>query len=263
MRIIICATLLAVASINAEAGTPITAGNVLQPSCNPVQGSFYPANGYKPKTTKVSTGKSITAGDVVFYASLAKFEPYYSSTKNAEIKDKSPVTPDTPLEANKLYSVWGIYKIKETGKQYIILNTTGSFRYGMAVLKEDGFLCSDMVFDTSGKGAYGFAGMPQAYQEIPFTLVEKTVEDARQIAVAITLKEFDAVSFKLNVTVLVNGKVNSTKEVGFDLISGMADIGGLHIEAEAEGKTSIKIKSISEPSDYAVWLNDVFKINKI
>jgi hypothetical protein len=37
MRIIICATLLAVASINAEAGTPITAGNVLQPSCNPVQ----------------------------------------------------------------------------------------------------------------------------------------------------------------------------------------------------------------------------------
>lgn len=256
------ALLLAGIFQSAGAAVQVTEGNVLQASCNfPSSlddirsvGTLTPGKGNLVKNKKVSTGKLIATGDVVFYAQLEKSSSFYSSKKAAEIKDKSPFTPDKKLDADRKYPVWAYYTMKN-GKKFAILDIRG---YTMPVVNEDGFLCSDVIMED--KGMLKSVGMPQAFQEIPFERVEEPVGDGNTTAIAITFKEFDAVSFTFDVAILNNGRVVSRKIVGFDLLSGQADIGGLIVEVGAAGKASIKIKSIAEPLDYAVWMKRVFNI---
>lgn len=250
-------------STGAGAAVQITEGNVLQPSCNfpsslddiRSYGTLTSGQGNLVKNKKVSAGKTIAAGDVVFYAQLEKSLSFYVSTKDAEIKDKSPFAPDKKLDANRKYSVWANYTMKN-GKKFAFLSGTGG--YLMPIVNENGFLCSDVIMED--KGVLKSVAMPQAYQEIAFARTEEPAGDGNTTAIAITLKEFDAVSFTLDVAVLNNGRVASRKLVGFDLMSGQADIGGLIVDVESAGKAAIKIKTITEPLDYAVWLKKVFNI---
>lgn len=253
-------------SAGAYAAVQITEGNVLQPSCDfpsslsdiREYGTLTSGQGNLVKNQKVSTGQSIAAGDVVFYAQIEKSNSFYVSTKDAEIKDKSPFTPDKKLDANQKYQVWGNYIMKNGKKFAILAGVGGRFDYSMPVVNEKGFLCSDVIMEN--KGCFESVGMPQAYQQIAFEKIEVPVGDGNTTAIAITLKEFDAVSFTLEVAVLNNGRVASRKQVGFDLLSGQADIGGLIVEVASAGKAAIKVKSITEPLDYAVWLKKVFNI---
>jgi|GEM_PF-2242006 len=245
-----------------NAAVQITEGNVLQESCNFPSGLtdirsvgiLTPGNGNLVKNKKTSTGRSVSNGDVAFYVQLEKSSSFYVSKKAAEIKDKSPFTPDIKLDAERKYPVWGNY-VTNSGKRFSLLDVRG---YSFVIVKDDGFLCSDVVMFS--KGELKSVGMPQAFQEQPFERVEDPIGDGNTTAIAITLKEFDSVSFTLDVAVLNNGRVVSRKSVGFDLLSGRADIGGLIIEVEVTDKTAIKVKSITEPSDWAVWLKKVFAI---
>ncbi len=238
----------------------------MQPACSDLPmsitdirsvGTLTGPEGYLVKNKKVAAGKSVSNGDVVYYAALEKSATFYTSKKAAQIPDRSPLTPDMQLDADRKYPAWGNYTMKN-GKKFILLRSGG---YAFPVLNENGFLCSDVI--KSDKDGITTVGMPQAWQEVPFEKVEEPVGDGQTVAVAITLKEFDSVSFTLDVAVLVNGKISSRKTVGYDLMSGSADIGGLIVEVAAEGKSAIKINSVTEPADYSVWLKKVFNIDKI
>jgi hypothetical protein len=218
ISLFLSALLLAgVLSHSADAAVQVTEGNVPQASCNlpsPLDdirsvGVLTSGSGYVVKNKKVSTGKSISPGDVIFYTQLEKSSVFYTSKKAAEIKDRSPFNPDTKLDANRKYSVWGNYTMKN-GNKFSILEVG---QYFMAVVKEDGFLCSDVLRkDSSGRISTG--GMPQAFQEIPFEKQEEPKGDGNTTAIAITLKEFDSVSFTIDVAVLNNGRVSSRKLMG-------------------------------------------------
>lgn len=247
----------------AFAAEPVTPGNVLQPSCDfPTSlydirsvGVLTSGEGNVVKNKKVSTGKSIATGDVIFYAQLEKSRTSYSTKKDAQIQDKSPITPDMKIDANRKYSVWGNLTMNGSGKKFALLDIRG---YALAVVNENGFLCSEVI--RVMKNEFSSVGMPQAYQEVPFEKLEEPVGDGNTTAIAMTLKEFDAVSFTIDLAVLKNGKVLSRKAIGFDLISGQANVGGLVVEVEADGKSALKIKSIVEPLDFSIWMKQIFNI---
>lgn len=247
----------------AAASVQITPGNVLQPSCDLGRfpnlrdlGTITSPEGNLVKNRKISTGKSIAVGDMVFYVQLEKSNVTYVSEKAAEILNKSFFTPDQKLEANRKYPVWGFFSMPD-GRKFTIL--TGVEGVTFPLVKEDGMLCSDEAYSRDGYQVQ-LAGFPQAYQELPFNKVEEPVNDGNTIAIAITLKELDSVSFTLDVAVLKNGKLVSRKSVGYDLMSSEANISGLIVGVEPGGKGLVKVKSINEPSDFSLWMKKVFNI---
>lgn len=260
----IAVLLLAATSLSSYAGVNVSEGNVLQLECDFPRGTdirsigtLTQGGGYIEKNKKVSTGQSVMTGDVIFYVALEKSRTSYISPKNINIKDKGIFTRDILLSANQKYPVWRNYTKRSTGEKFALLDIND---YAFVVVKEDGFLCSNMIGEGMSSPLSSL-GMPQVYQELPFTKSEEPTGDGKTIAIAITLKELDSVSFTLDIAVLANGKVASRKSVAYDMFVGTANLGSLTIDVAPNGKTALRIKSIAEPMDYSRWLNDVFGIN--
>jgi len=89
-------------------------------------------------------------------------------------------------------------------------------------------------------------GLPQVFQDpnVPFQKIEESIGDGNTVAVAISLKESDAVSATFDVAVLRNGRVENRKTVGFDKMAGEAKIGEMTINF-AGGSTGNMIRVTS------------------
>ena len=128
----------------------------------------------------------------------------------------------------------------------------------MPIITTGGKLCSNEIGNFNG--ALKISGFPQAYQS-PDSLFVKSVEpieDGKTMAVAITLKDFDAASITFEITLLRNNQVVRKKTIGFDRLSGQGNIGSLAVQYEnGSAPMSIRITSISEPDDWSTWLRQV------
>jgi len=111
----ILATIFAVCfSSAAFSAVQVSPGNELVSECDlPSRGEDFrtvgtlsSASGRSVKKEITAVGKEIKQGDAVYYVQLEKSKIYYTSPKQIEIKDQSPLTPDAIAEANK--KIWGV-----------------------------------------------------------------------------------------------------------------------------------------------------------
>ncbi len=263
--ILVTAIWAIIISAPAIAGFPVSPGNELVAECDlPSRlddirsvGALQPPPALSPVKTVITPGKDLAIGDAVFYVKLQNSRTYYSISKPAQIIDRSPFTPDTQAEAGKKYQVWAYYTYRKTGQKFVLLNIPS---WGVPIITQDGKLCSAEVL--SNDQGMKLAGMPQAYQapDAVFEKSEEPVGDNNSAAIAITLKDADAVSVTFEVAYLRNGRVENRKTLGFDRMSGEGKVGTMNIQfgnGSGGGKT-IRIKTVEEPDNWSAWLKDVF-----
>ena len=262
----ILATIFAVCfSSAAFSAVQVSPGNELVSECDlPSRGEDFrtvgtlsSASGRSVKKEITAVGKEIKQGDAVYYVQLEKSKTYYTSSKQVEIKDQSPLTPDAIAEDNKKFGVYAYYTYRKTGEQFILLEAGAPV--GPIVMKSNGKLCSVAILSDNNGMRRG--GLPQIFQDpnVPFQKIEESVGDGNTVAVAISLKESDAVSATFDVAVLRNGRVENRKTVGFDKMAGEAKIGEMTINfAGGSSGNKIRVTSLNAPTNWASWLDTVF-----
>lgn len=245
-------------STNAMAGIPPSPGNAPQLPCEVSRvnslrelGQVALGRSFVTKDRKSSVGNSIGIGDLVYYVSLVDGVKYYTTPKQIEILDGSPLTPDVALVPAGKYEAFGTFRDKN-GRRFDLVAVDG-----FTVMVDDtGMICSTRLNDRLVAVA-----MPTVYQELPVaaTLTEAPVANPRRISIAVTVREMDAASFSLDVSVLVNGQAQQRRTSTFDLFGGQAKIGDLEVAVSRGPSGGLKIDSLVEPSDYDLWIKQIFR----
>ncbi|MEC4720451.1 hypothetical protein RY831_14910 [Noviherbaspirillum sp. CPCC 100848] len=245
-------------STAAMAGIPPTPGNVPQLPCEVSRVSSLHELGqvaigrtFVTKDRKSSVGNAIGAGDLVYYVSLVDGVKYYTTPKQIEILDGSPLTPDVALVPAGKYESFGTFRDKN-GRRFDLV-AVGGFT---VMVDDTGMICSTRLNDRLVSVA-----MPTVYQEVPVTATmgEAAAANPRRVSIAVTVREIDAASFSLDVSVLVNGQAQQRRTSTFDLFSGQAKIGDLEVAVSRGPAGGLKIDSLVEPADYDIWLKQIFR----
>ena len=256
------AWLLITASGQCLAALEASPGNVAQPECEVSRtsslyqiGTVIGGGGTAiVKDKKSGVGKTLKSGDLVYYVSLIEGVKYYSTEKQIEIIDKSPLTPDTAVVPGTKYQVSGTF-FNKAGRKFDLIRVGSGFNSFYVMVDDTGSICSSRLNDK-----LVFVGMPVVYQGIPLQSVteESPVANPRNTSIAVTLKEFDAATFSLDIAILVNGRVQTRKTMSYDLFAGSAKIGDMEITV-SKTQNGLVVTSLEEPADYNAWMKNVFK----
>lgn len=243
---------------SATAAIPPSAGNVAQQPCEASRvsslremGQVSTGRNLVTKDRKTNVGNVLKPGDLVYYVALVDGVKYYTTPKQIEIVDGSPMTPDVALTPSGKYDSLGIYKDKK-GRSFDLV-AVGGF---IVMVDDGGMVCSTRLDDRLVS-----VGMPTVYQELPIKSVldEAPIANPRRISVAVTVREMDAATVSLDMAVLINGKAQHRRTSTFDLFSGQAKIGDLELAISRTGSGGVKVDSIVEPANYDLWIKQVFR----
>lgn len=246
------------AAASATAAIPPSAGNMAQQPCEVSRvsslrelGQVATGRNFMTKDRKTNVGNLLKPGDLIYYVALVDGVKYYTTPKQIEIIDGSPMTPDVALTPAAKYESLGIYKDKK-GRSFDLV-AVGGF---IVLVNEAGMVCSTRLDDRLVSVA-----MPTVYQELPIKAVldEAPVANPRRISIAVTVREMDAATLSLDMAVLINGKAQHRRTSTYDLFSGQAKIGDLELAISRTGSGGLKIDSIAEPANYDLWIKQVFR----
>ena len=255
-RASLAATLLL--SLVAHAGLDVTPGNIAQKPCDEAGrlialyrvGTVIRGTGWTGvvKDKKTGLGNPLNPGDLVFYVALADARKTYSTDKQIEIIDKSPLTPDVAMVPQVNYPIVASFYNK-AGRKFDILSVgTNDLNSFFAMVDDAGMVCSSNL-----NKSLVAVGLPTVYQELPIKAQVQEIPNGKITAVAITLAKVDGATVSLDETVMVNGQVEMKKSYSFDAFSGNASIAGLNITFSKAGAGGITINSIDEPADLYLW----------
>ncbi len=254
----LAALLPLIVATSAIAAISPSAGNMAQQPCEASRvtslrdlGQVATGRNLVTKDRKTNVGNVLKPGDLVYYVALADGVKYYTTPKQIEIIDSSPMTPDVALTPAAKYESLGIYKDKK-GRSFDLV-AVGGF---IVMVDEAGMVCSTRLDDRLVSVA-----MPTVYQELPIKAVldEAAVANPRRISIAVTVRELDAATVSLDMAVLINGKAQHRRTSTFDLFSGHAKIGDLELAISRPGSGGVRIDSIVEPANHDLWIKQIFR----
>lgn len=243
----------------------------LQDQC-PVEGRDVRQNIWKFKqfdrlTTSLTSkqtaaGKSVAVGDVIFYAVISTDakRTYFEPSTDVYTVEKGFVGDRvTPFpKGTKLFKYGTLTSNDGATKYNLLVLESGASTAFLAALKVDGFLCSGQFNYFEDTRKMDFQEL-EIYENGSFVESEKSTPYSLD-TIAVSLVSMDSIFATLSVKQLKAGKVVQQKEIQLDMMSGRFNVASLGINFTKADKSSIKINSIDEPKDYAVWLNNL-KLN--
>ncbi len=242
------------------AAVPITPGNVAQKVC-PIGSRLTSLKKHGTvvgggsasaivKDKKLGVGKPLNKGDVVYYVSMVEANKTYTTEKQVEIIDGSPLTPDVTIVPGQNYPIVGSFFSKD-GRKYDMIPVGSRISGFLALVDDTGYLCSNRL-----NQKLEMVGMPTVYQQLPLkSVVEQIGSQPRITSVAVIFTGSDGATFSYEYSLMLNGRVLEKKSLSFDLFSGIAQIGDLRISMEKSSNGGVLAKSIEEPSDYHLWFS--------
>jgi hypothetical protein len=208
------------------------------------------------KNKLIPIGKNVAAGDAIFYVNVTRDLVQTLYQTNVDILFKSTgffKSSDLTVSKGTQFSEFGIFQNSVTNVKYplVRVNEGNTISY-LAAVKENGFLCADLIYlfkqdgirDTNDRDVYESEPLIKSDLTSPYS--DETI--------AITLVHLEDISATLAVKLIRGGQVVGQKELQLDSMSGEFQIEGLKVAFTKTDKSSIKITSIVEPSNYASWV---------
>jgi len=232
-----------------------------QPKCKIpafIQSGISTAGGYVEKQKSSAVGSPLKKGGVLFYIAIADAQKYYMTKQPVVITDASPISPNFKIEPGKKYPVSGTLTLDNADRDTFDLVdiSTGLFAKALIPVRPDHYVCSDLI----GKGMDGrlsSIGMPTAEQDEPLEMVVEELSNGKTRAASVVVKDFDEATATLEVTGMTNGAAVTKVPLTVDLFAGKIELGKLVIEIKRVNG-QVRITSIREPADYAVWMKQRF-----
>lgn len=245
-------------------GAPILDGAVKQDTCSYFKTDFkfgnidFKADESSVKNKVSSAGKSVEVGDTIFYVDIIRQRKniFYEAVSDITLK-RSFLYSDTLFAKGTKLNYFGSVKDAKTNIVYSLLtddpgNIGQNIAASYAVIKENGFLCSgEVLHNFNGKD---FISENETYQKDPL-IRNETIDWTHEEAIAINIVKLGDISAILGVKLLKNGVVVQEKNIEINTLQGYFEIAGFwKMTFDKSNKSSIKILSISEPSNYGMWL---------
>ena len=244
----------------ALAGLTPTEGNVAQKKCGASRAESLTAMGTLVRGStslnvanrRLSVGKALAPGEVVFYADLAESKKVYRAKKQIEVIDSSPMTPDVKITPEMPLPVLGTFT-SNSGRRYDVVSVGSGYSGFLTLVDDAGFLCSDRLDDKLVA-----VGMPTVYQQEPLIseAADTGLTKPRTQAVAVTFLGLAGASASFEVAVMVNGTVEARKVSSFDAFSPTVQLGDLAMAIKVDGG-GLTVTSLNEPTDYVLWLGEL------
>ena len=207
----------------------------------------------------ISLQQNIPTGELLLYISLKDAKRMYNATEQIILKDKSPLNPDSKIEAGDSMPVnLTITNIKDGTSLDVFSVAGGGFLSSakMFPVKPDGYICGDQIGTTLEK-KLSTVGMPVVIQGAPLTQTTVDISGGKNRSVAIVLQKLEGAVVEVEATLMVNGKKVKSVSNGSDVFSGQIDLAGLIIDFKKEAG-ALKVTSISEPGNYYSWISKFF-----
>lgn len=244
----------------ASAGLAVTPGNTEQKKCGASRSTSLARMGNYVRggarltvdDRRLSVGRPLNPGEVVFYASLSETKKVYRTGKQIEIIDGSPLTPDIKISTADVLPVTGTFTA-ESGRRFDLIDIGTGYNRFTAMVNEQGFICSERLDEQLVA-----VGAPTTYQEMPLTVAadEPGLIKPKTRSVAVTFLGASGASASFEITVMVNGVVEAQKASSVDAFSPSVKMGALTFTMKInDGK--LLVTSLDEPSDFGQWLNEL------
>ncbi len=254
----------------AFAGVQIPSGAIKQDSCSLHAKDFTNRNftydqnqdiDSSVKSKLMTVGKTVKVGDTIFYADVIRQRKKISYEVVSDIVLKrSFMYTDTLIAKGAKLDLFGTMRNVKTNAIYpLLLDFPGSISQSLgatyAVIKENGFLCSgEVLFAPNGSQ---FLSENETYQTDPL-LRKEIVDWTKEEAIAIDIAKLGDISATLDIKLMRGGVVVQNIEFEINTLSGVFQIeGDLKVKFDKASKSSIKILTIDEPSNYGFWLGQV------
>jgi hypothetical protein len=258
----------------AFSGVKISEGNLKQESCNFPEHNMFPEWRYEhpnlfsiealAKNKLASVGKVTSLGDALFYANIVSVATtktlHLKSQSNIEIKGEGFLTFDSQILSGEKFEEYGTFSNLENKKSYRLIRKLQGSNVVVYAVKDDGFLCSGLIIENrehplSSNFRWSVMSNYTAFQKDPLIEQEESSSKSAEDTIAIMLVSLDDISATLAIKLFNGGKVVKQTEIQLDSMSGIFKLDKLEISFEKIDKSSIKINSITEPTDYSGWAN--------
>lgn len=209
----------------------------------------------------IPVGQTVGTGEVLFYAAFKDARKSYKAVEEVLLKDKSPLNPDSKIQAGQSVPVVATMTNITDGTSWDVIEAPGGMLSAkLFPVKSDGFICSTRIGHDKNIGWNTFVGMPLVMQSVPLAQTTEEIQGAKTRSVAIVLQKIDGVIASVQVSLIENGQQMKTVVRGYDLFAGAINLSGLSMQIKKDGP-GVKIVSVSEPKNYYAWISEFFGVN--
>jgi len=269
-----CATTLALAPVLVvyAADQPPVDPTHLQDSCRFPHGTVdvgLNSAFYLEKKRVVPLGDLVKKGDALFYVQLAPAAKFAIPVEPIYNRDPSPLNVDFTLEAGTRYRIPFEVTVDRATHYEVVMVPAKTMLFGVdhfVPLRPDGTLCSNMLSwgeqDPEKRRIHKWmkdGGMPRVYQSQPVRFEYAEIPNRNPLSVALVVKDFDAATVTLAMTVLRDGKSVKQEVASYDLLGGSIKVGDLQLDV-TKSDEGMKLISITEPDNYSNWLHRQLRV---
>lgn len=213
---------------------------------------------YKESKREDGVGKNISDGSVLFYGQYVEVNKFAKSVEKIENKDRSPLTSNWTWKSGDELPVTAMVQADQKTWWYLIYSG-GYAGSGYWTSDLAGMLCGNVLSVERTGTLSTTLGMSEIYQTSPIQFVERQVQGAAPISVAVSVRKVTGATASLEINAMRNGRALFSQVETVDLVGGDFSVASIKFATERKAGETF-LKSVAVPEQIGLWLHMDLKV---